>query len=305
LNAIILCAGEGVRMKPITDHIPKPLLPIVDRTLLDIHLAELQRYGIEMVGINLYHKSDTIKTYLRGRGDENMKVVTAIEPELLGTGGALRNFMQFSDTDTLVTSCDALGNWDIRDLVTFHKSHEACATLLLSHECTDRVVEIDSEFHIVNIGSKGDTDMFYDFTGTAIYSKEVFSCLPEKHAFSFIDLIKHLRKQGKEVYGYTSRMVWYNINTIDAYFKIHEDILCQHIVVKGIRSSGNIFVDPSSKVETTRLGGFIAIGAGCTIGNNVDMYNTIVFAGSKIEQGEYKNCIMSDAFCIKVSNKDG
>lgn len=302
MNAIILCAGEGVRMKPITDHVPKPLLPIANHTLLDIHISELQKYAINCIGINLFHKAESLQAYISNQSYEGVTILTAIEPVLFGTGGALKNFPQFNNENTLVVSCDSLGNRDIGELIAFHRSQKACATLLLSNKNTQRIVEIDKDYHVKSINAQSKADEFYDFTGTAVYSKEVFSYLPKKNTFSFIDLIAHLQEQGKAIYGYPTSMGWYNINTIEAYFKIHEDILCKGIKVKGIQTSGCFCIDPSSNVETAHLDGFIAIGADCTIGHNVTMYNTVVFAGSTIEQGEYSNCIVSDTFHINVSN---
>ena len=302
MNAIILCAGEGVRMRPVTNHIPKPLLPIVDRTLLDLHVQQLQQQGVSSIGINLYHKADMVQSYISKYYDDSIQV--AVEPTLLGTGGALRNFPQFGQDEIVVTSCDALGEWNIPALADFHHSHKGYATLVLSNAGKDRTVEIDGNNHVVHIGTSRSKEGSYDFTGTAIYSKNILTCLPEKRTFSFIDLITHIQNQGKLVYGFTTEIGWYNINTCRALLKIHEDILCNHITVKGICADGSIFVDPSSIVETNTMDGFVVVGAHCTIGTGVELYNTIVVTGSTIVQGTYRNCIVSNDFCIQVNDKD-
>ena len=289
-------------MRPITHHIPKPLLPIIDRTLIDIHIKDLKQHDVASIGINLYHKADIIRSYIEKYDDKS--IVVAIEPALLGTGGALRNFPQFEGDELLVMSCDVISDWNMRDVFAFHRSHNGCATLVLSSESRNKIVEIDKDNHVVHIGSTGRSRGSYDFTGTAIYSKEILSCLPDDKAFSFVDLITHIQKQGEEVYGYATDMGWYNINTCDALLQIHEEILSNHVTVKGICVDGSIYVDPSSEVQTNSLDGFIAIGAHCTIGSDVDLHNTIVVAGSTIVHGTYRNCIVSDDFCIQVDNKD-
>ncbi|MCK5258857.1 MAG: hypothetical protein KAJ69_04995, partial [Thermoplasmatales archaeon] len=96
MRALILSAGLGNRLKPMTDFIPKPLLPIVDRPVIDINISRLLEFGIENIGFNLFYKPNMIKKLLEKIMD-NAYIVT--EDKLKGTGGALLNFQEFLKGD--------------------------------------------------------------------------------------------------------------------------------------------------------------------------------------------------------------
>ena len=101
--------------------------------------------------------------------------------------------------------------------------------------------------------------------------------------------------------GLPSVMNWYNINSYYTYWKIHHDILLKDIEFEGLKFESPIHIAPSSKVETEDLKGFVSINEDSVILKNVRLENTIVLPNSHIKSGSFRNCVLSDRFCITVA----
>ena len=160
MNAVLLSAGIGERMKPITERIPKPLLSIVDFRMIDYNIARLFDIGVKQIGINLFHKASTIEEYLN-KSSRNLHIIT--EPALKGTGGALVNFKEVMQGDFIYCSCDVLTDIDLAQVVEFHQTRKPAATLVLRKNKGVNFVGIDDDYRIKEIIDKGD-DTFYGFT---------------------------------------------------------------------------------------------------------------------------------------------
>lgn len=298
MNAVLLSAGIGERMKPITERIPKPLLSIVDFRMIDYNIARLFDIGVKQIGINLFHKASTIEEYLK-KSSKNLHIIT--EPVLKGTGGALVNFKEVMLDDFIYSSCDVLTDIDLAEVVEFHQTRKPAATLVLRNNKGANFIGIDDEYRIKEIIDKGD-DTFYDFAGIAVFSERVFSYLPEKETFSIVEVWTRMLENGEYLLGLPKEMSWYNINSPETYWQIHYDLLINKIALGGHAFDSSFYIDPTSQVRTTALDGFVSIGPNCTISDRVSLTNTVVFGNNAIQDGEYSNCLLSDVFCIEINH---
>ena len=299
MNAVLLSAGIGERMKPITERIPKPLLRIVDFRMIDYNIARLFDIGVKQIGINLFHKAGTIEEYLK-KSSKNLHFIT--EPVLKGTGGALVNFKEVMLDDFIYCSCDVLTDIDLAEVVEFHQTRKPAATLVLRKNKGANIIGIDGEYRIKEI-IDNDNDTFYDFAGIAVFSERIFSYLPEKETFSIVEVWTRMLENGEYLLGLPKEMSWYNINSPETYWQIHYDLLINKVVLGGHGFDSSFYIDPTSQVRTTALDGFVSIGPNCTISDQVRLTNTVVFGNNAIQDGEYSNCLLSDMFCIEINHR--
>jgi NDP-sugar pyrophosphorylase family protein len=288
MNALILAAGLGERMRPITDSIPKPLLPIVDKRLIDISIQHLSRIGIHKIGINLFHKHEDIQKHLKKYRDT---VHTVVEDELLGTGGALLNFQDFLKDDFVLYSGDVVSDARLREVIEFHKKHRPVATLLLiKHKGVQFSVSKDNRIEkMIWAEETGQT-----YSGIGVFSERVFSFLPQKQTFSIVDLFANLLDNDETIMALPSVMQWHNINSPYSYWKIHHDLLHGNFKLAVSKIDSSIYIARSSTVETKNLKGFVSINENCFIDERVYLENTIVLPESRITSGNYRNCVISD-----------
>lgn len=295
MNALLLAAGLGERLRPITERIPKPLLPIVNQQLIDIGIHYLLSSGIHAVGINLHQQHEVIQEHLE-KYKEKVKIV--VEPELLGTGGALLNFREFLKDDFIVYSHDVVSDIRLQQVIEFHKKHKPVATLVLIR---DRGIEfqVEKDNQITKMFRRDGYANTY--AGISIFSKEVFSFLPQKPVFSIVDVFKNILNKKEKIMGLPGKMQWYNINSPYSYWKIHHDLLNGLVSFEDLSFSKPIYIAHSSKVQTEALNGFVSINEDCIIAKGVYLENTIVLPKGRIGTGNYRNCVLGSRLRLTVA----
>jgi NDP-sugar pyrophosphorylase family protein len=287
MNALILAAGLGERMRPITDSIPKPLLPIVDRRLIDISIRHLSGTGIHRIGVNLFHKHEAIQEHLKKYEDVHVEV----EDELMGTGGALINFRDFLKDDFILYSGDIISDIRLKEIIDFHRKHKPIATLTLVKNKGIQF-ELGKENCVEKIVWGEEVGQTY--AGIGVFSERVFSLLPQERVFSIADIFQNILSNEEEIMGLPTLMQWHNINSPYSYWKIHHELLSRNLALAGLKYDSPIYFAPGSTVETKDLKGFVSIGEGCFIGRDVYLENTIVLPGSRVASGNYRNCVLSN-----------
>jgi mannose-1-phosphate guanylyltransferase len=297
MNALVLSAGVGVRMKPITDTVPKPLLPVLHEPMIRTIIERLLAHGIQQVGVNCFHEAGQITRYLKQLGD---RVYVRTEDTLLGTGGALKNFQSFFSDDFILHSGDVLSDVDLTGLTAFHQEHRAFATLVLVKRPGTNIMQIDDNEHILAV-SDSDEKNGFTYAGIGVLSGSVFSVLPQKDIFSIVDVLRAIIKNREMMIGYRHPSVWYNINSPYEYWRLHRDILTGRTRIDGIPSPGALAIHPTSTVKSKTLSGFVVVGARARVEENVVLENTIVFRDTDVSRGIYKDKLLSNHFCLHMN----
>jgi mannose-1-phosphate guanylyltransferase len=295
MNALMLSAGLGERLRPITEYIPKPLLPIVNQRLIDINIKHLIRNGVRRIGVNLFHKHDVIKDHLEQYGD---RIESKVEAELLGTGGALLNFPDLTKDDFVLYSGDVVSDVTLSELVKLHTEYNAVATLMLTkHKGIEFEIGKDNQIERIYWGEGPGLT----YGGIAILSPKVCSFLPTEHVFSIVDVFRNLVKSNERIIGLPSVMRWYNINSPYEYWKIHHDLLMRSAEFENLKFRSPVYIADSSSVHTGSLTGFVSINEGCIVAEDVYLENTIVLPNSRITKGNYRNSIISSRLRITAA----
>jgi NDP-sugar pyrophosphorylase family protein len=223
-RAMVLAAGLGTRLRPLTYKIPKPLLPLDSRRLIDYSLYYLARQGISDVMINLHHLGDMIRDHVGDGGRYNLKVAYSFEPEILGTGGGIKNCEEFFEGKPFVCiNSDSLLNCDLAHAVERHFQSGAAATMVLKSLGPDDPYEgigIENGF-VKKIGGKG----AYFYTGLQVIGPDLLHELPPKGTASCLvkDGYQKLLGKGKKVAAFLYDGYFNDLGTPERYERAKDD----------------------------------------------------------------------------------
>lgn len=235
LRALVLAAGRGERLRPLTGFVPKSLLPVAGRPLIAYALDRLAVQGCEGAAINLHHLGDEIERRL-GKSHRGMPLVYSREPELLGTSGALRPLREYlGDADlVLLLNGDSLCRWPLRVMIRRHLAVGADATLLLSRRADPLAfgggVEIDDESRIVELrpqgpfrsaGTGAKTKRRYVFAGAHVLSPSLLARLARGEGYGDIvdELYRPLLAGGARIQGVLTAADWFDVGTPRRYLE--------------------------------------------------------------------------------------
>lgn len=234
MKGMILAAGLGMRLRPLTDIIPKPLIPVNGRPLIAHTLSFLKKYGVTDVIINLHHHADKVRKALGDGGTYGVTITYMHEDALLGTGGGLKNAEQYlSDGTFFLINSDIIADVNLRDVLSFHKRKGAVATMVLREDpdaesygpvTIDRGGRVRQFLHAPHI-VHDDSLRTYMFTGIHVLEPAVFRHLPTE-TFSSITEVMYpsLLLHGEPWYGYVLHGYWIDLGTQDRYNKAINDI---------------------------------------------------------------------------------
>jgi mannose-1-phosphate guanylyltransferase len=203
VRAILLCAGKGTRFRPVTDRIPKPLLPFLNVPMAVQHLRRLEESGVAQVAVNLHHLPEQVERVLREQAPRSPELAFFLEPEILGTAGALRNAAPFlGGGDFLVVNSDAAIAPDFARLVARHRESGRAATLLVTeNRHPDRYTPLQSEGdRIAGFGGAGARPLLY--TGVCVLASRLLDRIPPGEAALVGDLWQPLLDEGREEIGF-------------------------------------------------------------------------------------------------------
>ena len=222
MKAMILAAGLGTRLRPLTDNRPKALVEIDGRTLLEITLSRLRKFGVSEVIINVHHFPDRIAEYLKTNDNFGMRIEISREEELLDTGGGLKKAAHFFVGDSgrpdssgqepfIVHNVDVLSAIDLRRMVQFHTENQALATLAVQDRKTSRYLLFDDQLQLCGRRSSDDRPELVDgreharslaFSGIHVISPRLLALMAEDGAFSIIASYLRLAAQGEKILAF-------------------------------------------------------------------------------------------------------
>lgn len=231
MKAMILAAGLGTRLRPLTNTIPKPLLPIAGTPLIVWNLLLLKRHGFTDVVINLHHLGPMIEQALGNGSRYGMRITYSNEPVILGTGGGIKQAEPyFSGEPVLVLNGDTLIELDLSVLAAFHQERRAVATLVLRDDPEAAkwgLVEVGAEDQILRITGRGRTDQEVRkqrmFAGVHILATRLLREVPKGVTSTIIDPYVAAIQRGEAVLGYDCTGYWSDVGTPERYAQAEHD----------------------------------------------------------------------------------
>ncbi len=288
MKALFLAGGKGTRLKPLTDHLPKPMVPIMGVPLLERSIRELKRCGVNEIVISTCYKSDCIEGHFDADSRSGMTIHCICEEKPLGTGGAIKNCQKYFDGTFLIFNSDILCNINLKELVGFHKQKGADVTIAatkVEDPSSYGVIEYDPDGSIVSFTEKpklGEAKSNYINAGIYVFEPRVLDLIPQGQPVSVErDTFPLLLKKGFRLAVFRGDDYWIDIGTPQKYMQAHSDIFSGHCAVSEnnfqsdkIYGLSNADLDPTAKITgPVWLGKDVHVGANAVIGPNVVIGN--------------------------------
>ena len=226
MKAIILAGGKGARLAPYTKVLPKPLMPIGDMPILEVLLRQMKASGVDDVVLTVGHLSGLLKAFFQDGRQWDLNIEYSYEEKPLGTAGPIALVDGLNDT-FLVSNGDVLTTLDLKELVCFHKSQKAIATIA-SHE---RRVHIDlgvlqrqESCIVTGYIEKPDIDYVVSM-GIYVFEPQVLNYIPKNQYLDFPDLVIRLIQAGEKVIAFPCTGYWKDLGRPDDYEQAAEDFV--------------------------------------------------------------------------------
>jgi len=295
MRAMILAAGLGTRLEPLTRIRPKPLFPVLNRPLLGIAIEQLQGMGATGIVINAHHLAKQVEQFIRGER-WGVEIEVRVEPEILGTGGGIKNCADFFRDVPLfvVINADIYHTLDLRPAIRYHTESNNLATLVLCDDSRFNQVGIDEQGRIVSIRGReiqktSSAIRILTFTGIHLISSRLLDPMPSAGYFDIMGFYLDLASRGEAVRGYhVPGGYWRDIGRVEDYWTLHRDL------IKG--KGGNPIIHPQARIEEgVRMEGICCVGRGTHIKGGAFIKDSIIWDAVAIEKGSMMaGCIVGD-----------
>ena len=313
MRAMIMAAGLGTRLRPLTGLVSKPMVPVANRPVLEHILHLVRRYGIRDVIINLHYFPHAITSHLGDGSGMDMNIEYSFEEELLGTAGGVKNNEWFLGEDTfLVMSGDALTDVDLEALISTHRRTGAIATLALKE------VEDPSHYGVVVLDDSGRVTGFQEKppreqalsrlcnSGIYVFEPEIFQHIPAESFYDFGNqVLPGLLEDDLPFYAHVIPTFWSDIGSLTEYKQGNFHALDQDVGLHtsgverdGVALGARTYVDPSVKIvppvmigkdcwveEDVVLRGPLVVGDNCVLDRGCLLERTIVWSAVYVGRG--------------------
>ncbi len=295
-QAFVLAAGRGNRLRPLTDELPKPLIPIFQKPLITFALDHLIGAGVNQFVINTHRRPELFQSFF-DRSDYAGGSITLIhEPELLETGGGIKNAERELGTDPFLTySGDILTDVNLEPLIEEHFRRRNDVTLALRETGLGSDVALRDD-RVVDIANRYGVAGNLDFANIAVWNSAIFQRIPPHKKLSFIPIIADWIGQGGQIGGLVMNDgKWFNIGSRTQYLDVHRGILRDnwkpyYVKIQDWpeRIARSAIVDSSAQLR-----GCSVVGEDCRVGAEAILEDTILWPGAQIaSQSQLQGCIV-------------
>ncbi len=287
MKAMIMAAGLGTRLRPLTNLVSKPMVQMAGRPCIEHTIRLLNKYGITEIVINLHYMPELIRKHFGSGGKFGVNITYSYEEELLGTAGGVKNVEDFFGGEPfLVVSGDALTDINLEAFYKHHSEQKAIASLALKKvaDPTQYGVVICNDQDFITMfqekPSKEEAVSTLANTGIYLFESEIFSYIPEKQFYDFgKQVFPDLLDKKKRMSGYTMRNYWCDVGDLEVYREAHYDMLTGlvEVDIPGKRFESNIWLGERPVIHPdTVIVGPVVIGDDCFIGKGAQIYGPVV-----------------------------
>jgi mannose-1-phosphate guanylyltransferase len=337
-KAMVLAAGVGSRLDPLTSQVPKPLVPVANTPVMEHILKLLVRHGFTDVCANLHYLSDKIVQYFGDGSQLGVNLTFHNEPTLTGDAGGVRSCREFLQTGTfMVIMGDLLTDADLTAVLRAHKDKKALASIAIKAVAKEElnrfgVVVTDKRGFITGFQEKPQPEEALSnmiSTGIYILEPEVFNYIPKDNDYGFgRQLFPQLVQKGLPVLGVEIKTYWSDVGSIQQYREANFDALQGLVDVEraGVRTKiGNaeVFLDDGATIEDgcvlegtimvgrnsrisrgASLKGRVIIGNNCVVEEDAHLQDTLVWSGSRVEaRAHVQDSVIGYDCVVKTGSK--
>lgn len=313
---MVMAAGVGSRLEPLTRNIPKPLVPVLNKPVMDILLQKLKNYGVESVIANTHYLGEQIQKRYTQNSPADIDFHYIHEEELSGTAGGVKKCEAFFDDveNFIVVSADGLHDADIERIVNSHLESGCIATMAIvgvEHEEVSKygVVVPSKDFTVSEFQEKPpieEAKSNFINTGIYVFNKKIFDYIPKGQVFDFAkDVFPKLLCANEKINVYRIYSYWSDIGTLNQYIQSNKDALSKKVIIPNpeiTRKYDSVYsIGKNCTIsETAVFKNNVVIGDNCTIGNNVVLDNVILWNNTIVEDNiKLKNTVCANNVTVK------
>ncbi|MGE4317560.1 MAG: sugar phosphate nucleotidyltransferase [Deferribacterales bacterium] len=297
MKAVVMAGGFGTRIQPLTSSMPKPMIPVFNKPMMEYIIESLKAAGIIDIVILLYFKPEVIQGYFGDGSSRGVKIHYVLPDDDYGTAGAVKKAQKYLDDRFIIVSGDLISDFNIQEIIGFHEVKNSLATITLTSvpdPLQFGVVITDKESKILRFLEKpGWGEVFSDTINTGIYvfEPEILQYIPEDSNFDFSkDLFPKLMASGIDIFGYNAKGYWRDVGNPDSYRAALLDIMDGQVSLPMagtktedksavVYTGSNTVIDESAKFE-----GLVVLADGCIVGKDAYVKNSVIGAGCVLEE---------------------
>lgn len=312
MKALVLAGGKGTRLRPLTENLPKPMVPVANRPQLEHLLLLLRQHGINEVVITLGYCGQEIADYFRDGSDLGIRIAYVQEETLLGTGGAIVQAKHHFDDTFLVCNADIVTDLNISALIHFHLERNALVTIAttwVEDPTPYGLVETDEHGRIRRFLEKPSLEevtTHYINAGMYVLEPTVLEWFPLRTPLSIErEVFPRLLERGKRMYAFNSESYWIDMGTPEKYLLLHRHLLSRTALLPGCKvPEDGIAVDGTSRIHSgarivapaiigpgaeilpgATVGPFAVIGKGVRIASGATVRDSVLWSGVQVGAG--------------------
>jgi mannose-1-phosphate guanylyltransferase len=296
-QAFVLGAGLGKRLRPLTEDLPKPLVPIFQKPLITFALDHLIDAGVKSFIINTHRLPELFRDFFQENNYTGHSVTLVNEPDLLDTGGGMKNVERFLGTRPFVVySGDILTDVDLGRLIDEHFRSKNDVTLGLRRNTGLGAGVVMRDGRISAISKESNPEENFDYANISVWNPEIFRRIPAKRKISFIPIVVDWIGEGGKIGGLElDDGKWFNIGSRNEYLDVHRAISTERWKPRYVSTRDwSEPVAKSAQVDATaEIRGCSVVGANCQVGAGAVLHDTILWPGSQIaSRSDLRDCIV-------------
>jgi NDP-sugar pyrophosphorylase family protein len=314
MRGMILAGGLSTRLQPLTNDVPKPLVPVLDRPVVGHVIDYLRRFDVDDIVVNVHYHADAVERFIGDGSEFGVRMTYLREETLLGSAGAVKQVEDRFQSTFVVIGCDDVTDVDLHAALEFHRARRAEATIVL-HEADDV-----TQYGVVITGADGRITDFQEKppkgtershlanTGIYIFEPSVLARIPSATFYDFgKQVFPEMLGSEARFFGVRQRSYWCDIGTPAEYRRAHFDALAGRVQLTPGRGAvvrdGMMFglgaaVDGSARIEAPA-----SIGAGCEIGAGAVIESSILWRGVRVGPGaRVTNAVLADEVVVEAGS---
>ena len=289
MQSLILAGGKGTRLRPLTIHTPKPVVPIANRPFLLYQIDLLKRAGVKDVTLSLSYQPRKIEEILADGQEHGVRIRYAVEASPLGTAGAYKNAGEHLNQATVVFNGDIFTDLDLAAVIASHRERKAAATIVLAP------VENPSAYGLVETEADGRVRRFLEKpkpeeitcntinAGVYVLEPHLLDYIPEGEPFSFeYQLFPAILAANEPFYAYTWEGYWLDIGAPSRYLQAHYDLLAGRL--HSYRVERPPLAATAGEGEPVRVDALSVIDPSCTLKPGVEIVNSVLGPNCLVEE---------------------
>ena len=283
MKALFLAGGMGTRLRPLTDRVPKPMVPVMGKPLLERNIEALKQHGVKEIVLSTGYKPEVIERYFKDGRVWDLTMHYVCEDAPLGTAGAIKNCEQYMDDTFFVFNADILSNINFSEMLRYHRNKKADATIAVTRvddPSAYGVIEYDENGYAVSFREKPaihEITSHFINAGVYIFEPGVLSEIPCGRPVSVErEVFPDLLKKGRKIAIYQGCNYWLDIGTPEKYIKAHQDSFEGRLRLSGINFDRRAVYGANARIHRTAalhgpiyLGDNVQIGADAVVGPDV------------------------------------